>query len=84
MVLLHARGLRRGQRLALWSENRPEYLELQLAAARLGVMIACLNWRLQGAEQLHCLRLVEPSIVIVSSRYRELLGTLAHGVGPGG
>ncbi len=80
VVLLHARGLRRGQRLALWSENRPEYLELQLAAARLGVMIACLNWRLQGAEQLHCLRLVEPSIVIVSSRYRELLGTLAHGV----
>jgi len=80
VAFLHARGLRRGQRLALWSENRPEYLELQLAAARLGVMIACLNWRLQGTEQLHCLRLVKPSIVIVSGRYHALLDTLEHGV----
>ncbi|MHA7601436.1 class I adenylate-forming enzyme family protein [Alicycliphilus sp. T452] len=79
-AFLQACGLRRGQRMAVWSENRTEYLELQLAAARLGVMIACLNWRLQGAEQLHCLRLVEPAVVIVSARYREQLDTLEHGV----
>ncbi|MNK95910.1 Long-chain-fatty-acid--CoA ligase [compost metagenome] len=79
-AFLHVCGLRRGQRLAIWSENRPEYLELQLAAARLGAMIACLNWRLQGAEQLHCLRLVEPAVVVVSSRYRQALDALAHGV----
>lgn len=77
---LHAHGLRRGQRMALWSENRLEYLELQLAAARLGVMIACLNWRLQDAEQLHCLQLVEPAMIIVSNRYRASLASLDHGV----
>lgn len=79
-ALLHARGLRRGQRIAVWSENRPEYLELQLAAARLGLLVACLNWRLHGAEQLHCLQLVEPTILFVSSRFREALEGLSHGV----
>jgi acyl-CoA synthetase (AMP-forming)/AMP-acid ligase II len=79
-ALLQARGLRRGQRLALWSENRLEYVQLQLAAARLGLVVACLNWRLHGAEQLHCLNLVEPALVIVSGRYRSALDALEHGV----
>src|SRR5262245_51787819 len=33
---LAARGVARGDRVALLSENRPEYLEVLLAAARLG------------------------------------------------
>lgn len=79
-AFLHVRGLRRGQRIAVWSENRPEYLELQLAAARLGLLVACLNWRLHDAEQLHCLQLVEPSLVLVSGRFRDALDALNHGV----
>ncbi|WBY03581.1 class I adenylate-forming enzyme family protein [Ramlibacter tataouinensis] len=75
-TLLAQRGLQRGQRLALWSENRNEYLELQLAAARMGLIVACLNWRLQGDEQLHCIRLVRPALVVVSDRYRPALQAL--------
>src|SRR4051812_19527188 len=43
---LRARGLLRGDRVAMWSENRIEYVELELAAAHLGLIVACLNWRL--------------------------------------
>ena len=43
VLALAARGLRRGDRIAVLSENRPEYPELQLAAARLGAILACQN-----------------------------------------
>lgn len=78
-ALLRELGLRPGDRIALWSENRLEYIELQLAAARLGLIVACLNWRLSGAEMLHCIRLVTPSLVVVSERYADQLAALDHG-----
>jgi acyl-CoA synthetase (AMP-forming)/AMP-acid ligase II len=42
--VLASHGLVRGDRVALLSRNRPEYLEVELAAANLGVITACLNW----------------------------------------
>jgi non-ribosomal peptide synthetase component F len=43
-----AKGVGRGDRIAVLSENRLEYPELQLAAARLGAILACQNWRQSG------------------------------------
>src|SRR5688572_14362504 len=54
---LAALGVARGERVALLSENRPEYLEVLLAAARLGASVACQNWRLTAAELAHCIEL---------------------------
>ena len=47
---LHASGLRRGDRLAVLSETRPEYVALYTAAARLGVALITLNVRLHPDE----------------------------------
>ncbi len=66
---LSARGVGRGARIAVLSENRAEYLELFLAAARLGAIVACQNWRLAAPELAHCLDLVEPSCIVVSPRH---------------
>ena len=63
-------GLERGDRIAILSENRFEYVETQLAAAALGLIVACQNWRLAKAELTHCLNLVEPRLVICSQRFR--------------
>jgi citrate synthase len=41
-----ARGVGRGTRIAVLSENRSEWLELFLAAARLGAIATCPSWRL--------------------------------------
>jgi fatty-acyl-CoA synthase len=76
---LRGLGLRCGDRVAICSENRIEYIELELAAARLGIIVACLNWRLADAEMLHCIRLVAPSLVVVSPRYAAMLARLDHG-----
>lgn len=64
--LLRARGVGAGDRIAILSRNRPEYLETFLAGAWIGAVVACQNWRLSAAELAHCLGLVEPSLLLVS------------------
>lgn len=66
---LSARGLAAGDRIALLSENRQEYAETQLAAAALGLIVACQNWRLEKGELRHCIDLVDPALVIHSERF---------------
>jgi acyl-CoA synthetase (AMP-forming)/AMP-acid ligase II len=68
---LAALGVARGDRIALLSENRPEYLEVLLAAARLGASVACQNWRLTAAELAHCIELVSPRVLIASPRFAD-------------
>ncbi|HVZ35282.1 MAG TPA: class I adenylate-forming enzyme family protein [Polyangiaceae bacterium] len=72
-LALSGRGVRRGDAVALLSENRAEYLEVFLAAALLGATVACQNWRLSSSELSHCIRLVEPRLIVVSQRYAERL-----------
>jgi acyl-CoA synthetase (AMP-forming)/AMP-acid ligase II len=71
--LLAARGVGHGDRVALLAENRLEILELILAAAHLGAIVACQNWRLAPRELAHCLRLVAPTLVVVSPRHTGAL-----------
>ena len=71
---LRRRGVGQGTRVAILSENRLEYLELFLAAAWLGAIVACQNWRLAPPELAHCLRLVEPEVMIVSPRHADACG----------
>jgi fatty-acyl-CoA synthase len=75
-TLLRQHNVRHGDRIALLSENRTEYLELQLAAARIGAIVACQNWRLASAELQHCISLVTPTLVVVSERFAPALAAL--------
>ena len=47
---LVARGIERGDRVAILAYNCPEYLELLFACARLGAVLVTLNWRLAPPE----------------------------------
>jgi fatty-acyl-CoA synthase len=76
-ALLAAHGLVRGDRVALLSRNRPEYIEIELAAANLGVITACLNWRLAPRELAYCINLVSPKLLVVEPE-------LAVNADPGG
>ena len=73
VVMLRDFEVARGDRVAILSENRPEYLELELACAKLGAILACQNWRLAPPELRHCIRLVSPKLVAVSERHAGLL-----------
>ncbi|MCD6662646.1 MAG: AMP-binding protein [Comamonas sp.] len=74
---LTSRGIRRGDRVAVLSENCTEYVELLIAAAKLGVIAACQNWRLSDKELRHCLTLVSPRLILVSERHAGIAARYA-------
>ena len=74
---LRAQGIGRGDRLAVLSENRIEYLECVYAAAKLGAIVCALNWRLVAAELQHCIGLTEPCLIFASPRHADALQALA-------
>lgn len=64
-----ARGIGPGDRVAVVSENRAEYLECYLTAAWIGAVAACPSWRLAPPELAHCLGLVTPKLTLASARH---------------
>lgn len=53
---LLAMGLGKGDIIALWMPNLPEFAYLQFAAARIGVIAAAINTRSKSTEVAHILR----------------------------
>ena len=68
--------IRRGDRVAILSENRLEYLELFCAAGKIGAIVAALNWRLAETELRHCIDLVRPGALLVSPEYAATITRL--------
>lgn len=68
-------GLNSGDRIAILSRNRQEYIEVELAVAAVGLIVACLNWRLLPAELHHCITLVSPRLIVTES---DLVPLLEH------
>ncbi len=77
---LAAQGIKRGDRVAILAENCVPYVELELAAAKLGAIVPCLNWRLSDSELVHCIQLTSPSLIFVSDRYAPNLQRIDHRV----
>ncbi|MDF1716110.1 MAG: AMP-binding protein [Antarcticimicrobium sp.] len=81
-----ARSVVPGDRIAILSHNRAEYLEGELAAAGIGAIVACLNWRLAPDELRHCVELVEPVLAVVEpglrDAYRGVATTPCLEIGP--
>ena len=63
---LAARGLARGDRLAIWLPNRVEYIDLFLACTRLGVVAVPINVLYRDRERAHILADSTPKAVVVS------------------
>jgi fatty-acyl-CoA synthase len=76
------RGVVRGDRVAVLSENRAEYPMVQLTAAKIGAIVACQNWRLAKPELQHCLSLVTPKLILASERFNAILAELDLGGAP--
>lgn len=68
---LHARGLRRGDALALWLPNGAAWLQLLFAAARLGVLIVPISTRYKAPEARHLLRVSRASAIVVPRRFLD-------------
>jgi fatty-acyl-CoA synthase len=69
-------GVSRGDRVAILSLNRPDYLVLLYACARLGAMLVPLNWRLAVAEQLFILSDAGVKVLVLEAAFTEILPAL--------
>jgi fatty-acyl-CoA synthase len=69
-------GVSRGDRVAILSLNRPDYLVLLYACARLGAMLVPLNWRLAVAEQLFILADAGAKVLVLEAAFAEILHEL--------
>src|SRR5580693_2457599 len=69
-------GVSRGDRVAILSLNRPDYLVLLYACARLGAMLVPLNWRLAPAEQLFILSDASIKVLVLERAFAEVLPAL--------
>ena len=63
---LTARGLERGDRLAIYLPNRVEYIDLFLACTRLGVIVVPINILYRDREMRHILDDATPKAVVVA------------------
>src|SRR5438105_6010743 len=69
-------GVSRGDRVAILSLNRSDYLVLLYACARLGAMLVPLNWRLAVAEQLFILSDAGVKVLVLEQAFAEILPAL--------
>jgi fatty-acyl-CoA synthase len=69
-------GVSLGDRVAILSLNRPDYLVLLYACARLGAMLVPLNWRLAVAEQLFVLTDAGAKVLVLERAFAEIFPAL--------
>jgi fatty-acyl-CoA synthase len=63
-ALLHVRGIREGDRVAILCRNRTEFFEILFACAKLGAILVPLNWRMPPAELDLLIADAEPSLLL--------------------
>jgi fatty-acyl-CoA synthase len=71
-------GVVKGDRVAILSLNRPDYLVLLYACARLGAMLVPLNWRLAVAEQLFILTDSGAKVLMLEQAFAAVLPALEN------
>src|SRR6266566_4978887 len=69
-------GINRGDRVAILSLNRPDYLVLLYACARLGAMLVPLNWRLAVPEQVFILADASVKALVVEEAFAAVIPSL--------
>ena len=68
--LSYGLGIGRGDRVAILACNRPEFLALVFACARIGAILVPLNWRLAPPEHLYILKNAEVSALFCDAEFR--------------
>ncbi|TVP58537.1 MAG: long-chain-acyl-CoA synthetase [Halomonadaceae bacterium] len=68
-----AQGLKKGDTIAIFLENRPELLAVLAGAAKVGVACAMVNTSQKGRVLEHSINLVSPRMVVAGSEVLEAL-----------
>ena len=75
---LSNKGYKKGDRLTILSENTHKYLEIYFAAAKIGMCVTPLNFRLSDAEIEFIVVDCEANCFIVGSGYEDRVSAMKH------
>jgi len=64
-------GLYRGDRIAIWAPNRPEWLIAQFATARIGLVLVNLNPAYRASELEYALNKTDAKALILASQFKS-------------
>ncbi len=78
---LHGMGLRKGDAIALLSENAPECLEIYWAAVRSGLYVTSVNWHLAASEAAYIVADSGARVLFVSAGVGELASKVVAELG---
>jgi acyl-CoA synthetase (AMP-forming)/AMP-acid ligase II len=70
---LRAAGIGRGDRVAVFDKNVPEFFELLLGASKLGAVLAAVNWRLAPVEVAQILNDATARVLLVGAEFVRCL-----------
>ena len=73
---LRSLGVNKGDRVAVYASNKPEYLDLFWAAPKIGAILQNLNWRLTVHELTGIVESGEPRVLVYSEDWRAQVGEL--------
>ncbi|MBI3654655.1 MAG: AMP-binding protein [Acidobacteria bacterium] len=65
-------GIERGDRVALWATNVPEWIVLQFALAKIGAILVTVNTSLRATELAYLLKQSEASTLITIRGFRDV------------
>ncbi|MBX6377434.1 MAG: AMP-binding protein [Clostridia bacterium] len=65
-------GVGRGDRVAVWLVNRPEWVVLEFAAARIGAVVVALNTRFRTQELGYILGHSEAKVLVLGEPFRQV------------
>lgn len=68
---LLALGLQRGDHIAIWATNWPQWVLLQFASARVGVVLVCINPAYRSSELAYVLKQSETQVVFLIDKFRS-------------
>ncbi|KAM9508844.1 long-chain fatty acid transport protein 6 isoform 2-T2 [Guaruba guarouba] len=66
-VFLHHGALKKGDTVALLMGNEPDFIHVWFGLAKLGCVVAFLNFNVRSRSLLHCVSSCEPKILVVGA-----------------
>jgi len=69
---------KKGQRIAILSENNLRYLEVYFAAAKLGLVVVPLNFRLSRDELIQIVGDSEPDVFVAGEGYEDIAASMGQ------
>ena len=77
-------GLRKGDTVALFMENCPEYIGVCVGLWKIGVVAAFLNHNLRQESLIHCVRVAKSRVLVFSAALSEAVGDVREDLESGG